>query len=517
MKVYEKTYVIFALLILAVVSILFWTSITRINDFKEYNYLIGQESVRNVSESISQFMRERKRLIQIFANEHKQLIQRSALSPDDEQIKDVLDSEVEKYFPEYFTYTVTDKFGEPYFIDFDGLIGDLCLADIRIFSTKNIANPRVHPHSEMYHYDLLASFNVSNKDYIFFISFPADEISSYLKSTQVVGHKTMLVLKNLENLIEITTDGARNKNFREDYRLTGNELSYLLSENPVTGTSWTVYDMQESNLFSAYKNKIIIENVAIFLIFILVGIILFSLVKKEEKKRKKAEAIKSEFVTVVSHELRTPLTSVSGAIKLIENEVLGPVNDNIKNYLNIASNNIDRLTNIINDILDIKKMETGEFQLYRENISLVGVVEQAVKENFTYARTFNVEFDFVKPDKDYIVYGDKDRLLQVMANLLSNAVKYGAKQDRVKIYFKELSKSIQLNIEDHGKGIKEENKERLFEKFTQYHSRATEVVKGTGLGLSIVKNIIENHGGSVSFEKGEEKGTVFYILLPLVL
>lgn len=516
MKVYEKTNVIFSILILAIISILFWSGITRINEFKDYHYLIGKNSVRNVSESISQFITERKRLVNVFVSEHKSLIIKSALSPDDEQIKSTLETEVKKYFPDYFSLTITDERGNPYFDDFDGLIGDLCLSDIKIFVDKHIANPRVHPHPDIYHYDILSSFNILDKKYIFFISFPADKISSYLKSAQAVGHQTMLVDKELGNIIEITTDGARNKIFREDYRLRENELANLLSENKVSGTSWTVYDLQETDLFSDFRNSILFETAAIFLNFLVVGIILFSIVKKEEKKRKKAEAIKTEFVTVVSHELRTPLTSISGAIKLIENEVLGPVNDTIKNYLNIASNNIDRLTNIVNDILDVKKMEAGEFQLEKENINLVDVVEQAINENLQYAQRFNVDFDFAKPDKDYIVYADRHRLLQVMANLLSNAVKYGSKKDTVKIYFKELAKSIQVNIEDHGDGIKEKNKERVFEKFTQSHSREIEVVKGTGLGLSIVKNIIKNHDGVISYENGKEKGTVFYFILSLV-
>ena len=161
-------------------------------------------------------------------------------------------------------------------------------------------------------------------------------------------------------------------------------------------------------------------------------------------------------------------------------------------------------------------MEAGEFKLHRENINFSEVVEQAIKENFDYANKFNVKFEYIRPNKDYIIFADKDRILQVLSNLLSNAVKFGAKNDCIKIYFKELSKSIRLNIEDHGEGLKEENKETIFETFTQSHSREKEVVKGAGLGLSIVKNIIDNHGGTVSYELGENKGTIFYILLPLV-
>ena len=515
MKAYEKNNIIFSLLIISILLILSWSCITRISDFKDYHYLIAKNAARNVGESISQLIVEQKRLVQVFADEHKQLIEKATLSPDDEQIRRELESEVKKYFPDYFSFTVTDKFGVPYFDDFDGLIGDLCLDDLKSFTANHVANPRVHPHPDIYHYDLLASLNISNKDYIFFISFPADDVSDYLKSAQAIGHETILVYKQLGNMIEITVAGARNKKFREDYRLTKNEVERILSESMAVGTSWTVYDMEEENLFSGFITTVLVETAVIFLFFIFVWGLLFSLLKKEEQKRKKAEAIKSEFVTIISHELRTPLTSINGAIKLIENEVLGPINSSIKEYLNIASNNIDRLTNIVNDILDVKKMEMGGFQLSKKNINLVEVVEQSIKENTNYAVQFKVKFEFTKPNKDYIINGDREKLIQVITNLLSNAVKYGAKEDNVKIYFEEKSKSIRVNIEDHGTGLSEGNKDLLFEKFTQFHSREDNVVKGTGLGLNIVKNIIESHDGIVGYER-KDNVTVFYISLPLV-
>ncbi len=516
MRINRLSQLIFFSVLLIVFTIILWIANLRISDFKEYHYKLAKNSVVNVSESINQFIINRKRLMLIFANENTKIIEKVIADPADKDIKSLLDNKIKSYFPKYFSYTITDADGVLYYDDFEGYVGDLCVADIKIFSQNNINLPRIHPNSFRYHYDLMAKFFLARKEHIIFISFSADEVAAYLKNSQAVGHKTVLVQKQNQHLLEITKDGARNKSFREDYRLTENELSYLLYENKVTESSWSVYDFYEPQLFSAYENKIYVMSLMIILMITLIGVLFYFLVRREETKRKKAEAAKSEFVTIVSHELRTPLTSISGSIKLIVNEVFGPINDDIKKYLNIASNNIDRLTNIVNDILDVKKMEAGEFQLHRENVSLVDIVEQSVVENIDYANKFKVKLDFIKPDKDYIVYADKDRLLQVMANLISNAVKYGAVEDCVKIYFKELTKSIRLNIEDHGKGIKEQNKYILFDKFTQSHSRDVDVVQGTGLGLNIVKNIIDNHDGLISYEAGKEKGTIFYILLPLV-
>ena len=514
MKVIRLSQLIFFSILLIVFTIILWTANLRISDYKEYHYKLAKNSVVNVSESISQFIINRKRLMSIFANENTSLIKKMISDPEDQNIKSLMDNKIKSYFPKYFTYTITDADGILYYDDFEGYVGDLCVADIKIFSQSNINLPRIHPNSFKYHYDLMAKFFLAGKEHIIFISFSADEIAAYLKNSQAVGHNTVLVQN--QNLLEITEDGARNKHYREDYRLTESELSYLLYENEVKESSWSVYDFYEPQLFSEYENKIYVISLIIILMITLIGVLFYLIVKREETKRKKAEEVKAEFVTIVSHELRTPLTSISGAIKLIENEVLGTINDDIKKYLNIASNNIDRLTNIVNDILDVKKMEAGEFQLYRENVSLVDIVEQSVVENIDYANKFKVKLDFIKPDKDYIVYADKDRLLQVMANLISNAVKYGAAEDCVKIYFNEMTKCIRLNVEDHGKGINDQNKDILFEKFTQSHSRDIEVVQGTGLGLNIAKNIIDNHDGLISYEAGKEKGTIFYILLPLV-
>ena len=515
MQIRQISQVSFITMLITVFFILMAAAHLRTSDFKQYHYLLAQNSVTNVSESISQFIVNRKRLIKIFAKENITLIQNVLSDPENESLKEKIELKIKNYFPNSFSFTLSDLDGNPYYDDFVGYVGDLCVADIKSYS-QNFENlPRIHPNSFKYHYDLMTTFPLGEEDYIIFISFAVDEIGEYLKTAQALGHKMMLVYKDSDHLIEITSDGARNKHYRENYRLTKDELSYLLFEKDIKGSLWTVYDFYEESLFSNYKTTTYIAALTIFLFIAFISTLFYILVKKEELKRKKAEAIKAEFIAVVSHELRTPLTSINGAIKLVVNEALGSVNEKIKEYLNMASDNIDRLTGIVDDILDVKKMESGEFNLNIEHLNLVDVVEKSLLENSAYAKKFNADFDFTKPEKRYIVDGDEARLLQVMANFLSNAVKYGAKNDCINISFKEINKHIRVNITDHGTGISEKNKGKLFEKFTQAHSRDKEVVKGTGLGLNIIKNIIEKHGGTVSYESNNENETTFYIILPL--
>lgn len=506
----------FVAILLVVLIILTWAASLRIIDYKEYHRLLAQNSSANVSEAISQFIIDQKRLMRIFANENLDHIQQLLNDPENEELNTSLEAKIKSYFPSYFSYTLSDVDGNPYYDDFEGYIGDLCVADIKNYSKTKQNFPRIHANSFSYHYDLMADFLIAKQQYVIFISFTADKIADYLKNSQALGHKTVLVYKENQNLLEITEDGARNKHFRKDYRLTKDELGYLLAEKPVKGTLWTVYDFYEDKLFSDYEEKMFINALLIFLIFTFISTLFYSLVKKEEAKRLKAEAIKNEFVTIVSHELRTPLTSINGVIKLIENEQLGKLNDQMKPYINMASENIDRLNGLVNDILDVKKMESGEFDIFKKKESLVNIVEQSISNVKPFADTFSASIEFSKPETDYFVYVDKKRIHQVLENLLSNAIKYGAKADTIKVYFKQLGPNIRVNIEDHGEGIPEIHHDTLFDMFTQAHSRETDVVKGTGLGLNIVKKIVEAHNGDVNFDSKLNKGSVFYIILPLM-
>lgn len=511
-------------MMITVLLILIWVATFRINEYKSYHYLLGKNITNNLSESISKYIIEKKRLVQLFANEHTKLIKKSVDATEDENITAELKSKIKDYFPDFFSFTVTDENGVPFFDDFDGFISDLCVSDIKNYSLVKINAPRVHPNSNLYHYDLMSEINVSDKKYIFFVSFPLDALAEYLKNSEAIGHKTILGLKQNENLIEVTVDGARNKHFRKDYRLMEDELSYLIFDRPVLSSSWTVYDFYDPSLLAENKKIIIVETIFIFLVFSTISTLLFLLVKKEGSKRKKAESIKEEFVSIVSHELRTPLTSINGVIKLIENEKLGGLNDDMKPFVKMASENIDRLTNLVNDILDVKKMESGEFEINQEKINFIKLVEKSIFDNKHYADTFNTKIEFVPPAIDYFIFADKTRILQVIDNLLTNAIKYGAEADTIKIYFNDLGEKIRLNIEDHGRGIAEEFRSVLFDKFVQAHSRELDVVKGTGLGLNIAKTIMDHHGGEINFETIDKYGinseithaTVFYIVLPLI-
>lgn len=232
-------------------------------------------------------------------------------------------------------------------------------------------------------------------------------------------------------------------------------------------------------------------------------------------ERKKMDKMKNEFISTVSHELRTPLTSIRGSLGLISGGAVGELPPAALEMLRIASNNTERLLLLINDILDIQKIESGQMVFKFKNLKLMPFLEQVLEDNAAYGDEYKVKFVIAQQVSDAQVYVDKDRMKQVMANLLSNAAKFSPDNDTIEISVAHhKDRTIRISVTDHGPGIPEDFQPKLFEKFTQSDSSDTREKGGTGLGLSITKMIIEQHGGRIGFVSHEGVGTTFYVELP---
>jgi PAS domain S-box-containing protein len=234
--------------------------------------------------------------------------------------------------------------------------------------------------------------------------------------------------------------------------------------------------------------------------------------------RKKMERLKNEFVSMVSHELRTPLTSVKGSLGLIMGGAVGEVSPQVKSLVDIALKNSERLILIINDILDIEKIESGKMDFKMQHLDLLSLVEQAILANQGYAEQFKIAYVLDRQCADIQVHGDSDRLNQVLLNLLSNAAKFSPPESTVKISI-ETPRSgwVRVSVQDQGPGIPESFRSRIFQKFAQADSSDTRKKGGTGLGLSISKAIVERHQGHIGFDCPESGGTTFYFELPHIV
>lgn len=232
-------------------------------------------------------------------------------------------------------------------------------------------------------------------------------------------------------------------------------------------------------------------------------------------ERKTAERMKDEFVSIVSHELRTPLTALRGSLGLLAGGVAGNFDPQIQHLLDISCRNTERLLELINDILDISKIESGKLEMKIERFSLLDLLNMAISENEPYARQFDVTLELQRGLPDVHLNVDRARFLQVMSNLISNAVKYGARAGRVEVYVKILGDELEVGVRDFGEGVPQDFRRVIFDKFTQADSSSTRNKGGTGLGLSIAKAIVENLGGNLDFDSVQGKGSTFFFHLPL--
>lgn len=233
----------------------------------------------------------------------------------------------------------------------------------------------------------------------------------------------------------------------------------------------------------------------------------------EEANR--ANRVKSEFLSTVSHELRTPLTAMSGSIGLLAGGALGELPAPVVALLQIAQKNGLRLNFLIDDLLDIEKLMAGKVHFDMRPQALLPLLEQALTDNDAYAKKFHVRFALQEGLSDVQVLVDEQRLHQVLTNLLSNAAKFSPEGTQVDIGMHRTGDQVRVTVTDHGPGVPDGFRTRIFQKFSQADASDTRQKGGTGLGLAISRELIERMGGQIGFDSVEGDGACFYFDLPL--
>jgi CheY-like chemotaxis protein len=231
-------------------------------------------------------------------------------------------------------------------------------------------------------------------------------------------------------------------------------------------------------------------------------------------QRRHVDQMKREFISTVSHELRTPLTSIRGSLGLLEGGVLGKLPEKAEALVKIAYQNSERLVRIINDILDIEKIESGKLELHLQPVALPGLLRQALEVNQAYGERYQVRFVLESTPADTGVMADPDRLMQVMANLLSNAAKFSPPGGEVRARAFIRGAMVCVEVEDRGPGIPESFRSRIFEKFAQADGSSSRRFEGTGLGLAITRQLVQAMHGTIGFRSTVGEGTVFHLELP---
>jgi PAS domain S-box-containing protein len=238
-----------------------------------------------------------------------------------------------------------------------------------------------------------------------------------------------------------------------------------------------------------------------------------STIARDITDRKHLEQLKDEFVSTVSHELRTPLTAIKGFIELVADGDAGPLSEAQREFLQIASRNTDRLGNLINDLLDVNRIESQQFEIRSESTDLRAVLEDVVATFRPLAQAKGLEFrSHIDPLPQLL--GDSQRLVQVFSNLISNAIKYTL-QGEVGLRARRAQAGIEVVVHDSGIGLSHEEQAQLFTKFFRARNRVVADTGGTGLGLVIAKAIIERHKGRIEVASVPGEGTHFRVVLPV--
>lgn len=235
------------------------------------------------------------------------------------------------------------------------------------------------------------------------------------------------------------------------------------------------------------------------------------LLKEENERTRAALEVKSRFLSIVSHELRTPLTSIIGSLELMKSDKTGTIPDNTKAILEIASRNGQRLAALVEDLLDLQKLESGEMEFSFKQIDANALVDESVESIGGYATKLGIKITTHFCKSSCQISGDSKRLVQVMNNLLSNALKFSEEGSEIIVSVRVSGARVRISVQDYGVGIPEGSGEAVFGRFSQVDPSDIRKVGGTGLGLNISKQILDRHGAKIDYVSKVGAGTTFFI------
>ncbi|MEH6758233.1 MAG: PAS domain S-box protein [Parasphingorhabdus sp.] len=246
------------------------------------------------------------------------------------------------------------------------------------------------------------------------------------------------------------------------------------------------------------------------------GSYVFTGIVRDITERKQVAVMQNEFVSTVNHELRTPLTSIRASLGILQRRIAGNVDEKSEHLVNISLQGCERLSQLVNDILDLEKIAAGKMDFHAEVCDIGKLTEEVVERHQSLAEIHNIHFDLHVGPKEHYCRVDPSRFNQALVNLLSNAAKFSPVDGSVKIDLATCgADSVVISVTDEGPGVPEAFRKKIFQRFAQADGSATRAKGGSGLGLNITKSIIEAFDGTIDFESEEGEGATFIITLPI--
>jgi signal transduction histidine kinase len=241
----------------------------------------------------------------------------------------------------------------------------------------------------------------------------------------------------------------------------------------------------------------------------------FILTARDVTQDRQIARLKDELVSTVSHELRTPLTAISGALGLMASGAAGELPDRAARLVKVGYRNAERLASLVNDLLDMDKLQSGKVEFHFADGDLRALLADAVEQNQSFAERFGVTLDLALPDQPVPARFDAMRLHQVVTNLLSNAAKFSPEGERVQVTLTVTGDGARISVADRGPGVSPAFRARLFDRFAQEEGAHQQKHAGTGLGLAISQAIAQAHGGEIALDPADGPGATFHVMLPL--
>lgn len=237
------------------------------------------------------------------------------------------------------------------------------------------------------------------------------------------------------------------------------------------------------------------------------------ILEQQKEELKKLDQLKSDFVSMVSHELRTPMAIIKGSLSQLLDQTAENTQEIVDRLLHLSLGNVNRLTTMINDLLDLSKIEAGKVEIRKKPIDINGVIKEVYHSFEAQAKGRGIDLRYRFSHERIIVDADRDKVVQIFMNLVGNALKF-TQQGFIEIAAQEQQAIVQCVVQDSGPGISPEDVKKVFSKFQQFGHRNIHGIKGTGLGLSISKGLVELHGGRIWLESQVGVGTQFIFILP---